>query len=366
MGKLDYKTSEFDAAIRKVRADYASVTNVTATASDVVKGKTIMNAQKELITGTLENADITPNFNINSSVIGETESNYPVSVTPSVNVSKAGYLSAIENGATVTKYIKTETKTVTPSSKKQIINASFGKLIDEVEVGACSVSAVLQNYYISKCTLSKPISKTQLSYGAYVPSGSKHNNVYCSSEDAASGKAKVYLFRIGETINDNNLFEIVDTNTKNIPDTTIVLSPGDSVVSSGNTYSPAGTLTFTTEGRLQFTHSTNFYCMYGSGSYVFLLYIDGYYYIPCVDYKIFDHAYNGVGSYSRTSTGNYQGYVNIVRGDTPVNFYRPKTLFANLTNVYFYFYWNKTTNYEPLRMTFNYGLYEGFFVEGDE
>ena len=366
MGKLNYKTSEFDAAIRKVRSDYADVTGVDATSEDVAKGKTIMNAQKQLIEGSLEDASVTLDATIESTIVGENESDYPISVTPSINVSKSGYLSETPEGTTVTKYIRTETKSCTPSSSKQVINASYGKLMEEVDVGACSVPAVIQGIYVNSYSFKKPTAKTQSSYGAYVPSGSKHNNVYCSAENAQSGKAKVYLFRVGATINDLNTFIIVDPNTKQIPDTTIVLSAGDSVTGTSNTYAPAGTLTFTTEGRLQFTHSTSFYCMDYSGSCIFLLYIDGYYYVPCVDYKLFSHNYNGVGSYAKTTAGYEGGDLSVVCGDTPINYYKPKTLFANLTNVYFYFYWNKTTNYEALRMTFNYGTYVGFFVEGEE
>ena len=56
MSKLKHTTSEFDSAIRKVRANYADVTNVNAIASDVVEGKIFKSANKELVTGTLGNA----------------------------------------------------------------------------------------------------------------------------------------------------------------------------------------------------------------------------------------------------------------------------------------------------------------------
>ena len=366
MGKLNYKTSEFDAAIRKVRSDYADVSSVNASSLDVVKGKTIMNAQKELIEGSLEDADISLDVLVKSTVVGETESNYPISATPSINVSKSGYISQIEEGTAITKYVRVETKTCTPSTSRQEIKASYGKLMEEVDVGAAEVPAVIQGIYVSSYKFSKPTGKSSSTYGAYVPSGSKHNNVFCSAEDATSGKAKVYLFRVGESINDLNYFSIVDPETKQIPDTTIILSAGESVTATSNTYAPSGTLTFTSEGRLQFTHSSSFYCMDGSGSCIFLLYIDGYYYVPCVDYKLFHHNYNGVGSYAKTTAGYEGGSLSVVKGDTPINYYKPKVLFANLTNVYFYFYWNKTTNYEALRMTFNYGTFEGFFIEGEE
>ncbi len=366
MGKLNYKTSEFDAAIRKVRSDYADVKNVDASAEDVVKGKTFMNAQKELIVGTLEDAEITPSVSIESNLIGEDESDYPVSVTPSVNLSKAGYLSEIEEGTAITKYVKTETKSCTPSKSRQEIKASYGKLMEEVDVGAAEVPAVIDGMCITSFNVTKPTDKTVVGYGAYVPSGSKHNNVYCTADALSSGKAKVYLFRMGETINDLNPLVIVDPETKQIPDTTIVLSPGDSATGTSASYATPGTITLTTEGRVQFTHSSNFYCMYQTGSCILLLYINGYYYIPCVDYKFFRHGSSGVGSYARNAVGFYNGDLKVVRGEVPVNFYKPKLLFANMTNLYFFFFWDKTTNYDPLRMTFNWGSYVGYFVEGEE
>ena len=366
MGKLNYKTSEFDAAIRKVRSDYADVTGVDATSEDVAKGKTIMNAQKQLIEGSLEDASVTLDATIESTIVGENESDYPISVTPSINVSKSGYLSETPEGTAVTKYIRTETKSCTPSSSKQVINASYGKLMEEVDVGAAEVPSVIQGMYITSYNITKPTTKTELNYGAYVPSGGKHNNVYCSAEDAQSGKAKVYLFRVGDTIQDLTPLIIVDPETKKVPDTTIILSPGDSVTGTSATYATPGTLTFTTDGRVQFTHSTAFYCMVQTGNCIFLLYIDGYYYIPCVDYKLFKHGYTGVGSYARNTSGFYNGYLRVAKGDISVNYYKPKLLFANLTNLYFYFFWDKTTRYDPLRMTFNYGTYVGFFVEGEE
>ena len=124
-------------------------------------------------------------------------------------------------------------------------------------------------------------------------------------------------------------------------------------------------ITFTTEGRITFQHTAAFYA--GTGNSIMLLWIDGYYYIPCVDYKYFSHNYNGVGSYVTTSkTYIRDGSISKVTGDTAVNYYKPKTLFANMTNIYFYAYYHTSSSYEKIRMTFNYGTYEGYFVEEDE
>lgn len=54
MAQLSYTGLQLDQAIRKVRTDYADVSGVTATAEDVLQGKTFVGANKLLIVGTLE------------------------------------------------------------------------------------------------------------------------------------------------------------------------------------------------------------------------------------------------------------------------------------------------------------------------
>ena len=364
MSKLTHKGSEFDAAVRKVRADYADVSNVNATSEDVVSGKVIINANKEIVTGNLGNAQIATNAVISGAVVGDDMSDYPVQATPSCVVSKEGFIDSIADSETQTRYVKVQSKTCTPKAVEQVVTPSSGRLLSDVTVNAASVPPVIEKMYIPTYNLTKPATKTGTYYGAYASSGSKHDNVYCSASNP--DKAKVYLFRVGSTINDNNPVIIVDPETKQIPSTTIVLGLGDSITSTGNTYAPAGILTLTTAGRLTFEHTAAFYCMSGSGSAVWLLWINGYYYIPCVDYKVFSHSYNGVGSYAQTAKGFYGGNLNVSTYSSSVTYYKPKTLFANLTNVYFYFYWNGTSNYEKLRLTFNYGTYLGFFIEQEE
>ena len=54
MGVLLYTVSQLNDAIRKVQSSYADVSQVTATASDVKKGKTFVDSTKSLKTGTME------------------------------------------------------------------------------------------------------------------------------------------------------------------------------------------------------------------------------------------------------------------------------------------------------------------------
>lgn len=363
MSKLKHTTSEFDSAIRKVRANYADVTNVNATASDVVEGKVFKSANKELVTGTLGNAEITPTIRIEGSVLGDQVSDYPIKATPSFKVKTNGVIESTTDGQNVTKYIRVEQKTCTPKDVEQDVVPTTGRLLEQVTIEAAKVLPVIEKMYIPTLKLTKPTDKTSTSYGAYVPSGNTHNNVYC--KNGKLDMAKVYLFLVGSTINDINQVTIINPETKNILPTTIILNPGDSITSSGNTYAPAGVLTLTTEGRLTFKHTADFYS--GTGNTTWLLWINGNYYLPCVDYTVFSHDYNGVGSYSSRAQGFYGGNVAIGEySSNTVTYYRPKALLANLTNVYFYFYWNSTSRYDKIRLTFNYGTYLGFFVEQED
>ena len=54
MGVLLYTVSQLNDAIRKVQSSYADVSQVTATESDVKKGKIFVDSTKSLKTGTME------------------------------------------------------------------------------------------------------------------------------------------------------------------------------------------------------------------------------------------------------------------------------------------------------------------------
>ncbi len=363
MSNINHKASDFDAAIRKVRADYADVSNVNAVAGDVAEGKKFMNSSGTLITGNLSSARIAPDANVSGDEISLNETDYPITIVPRVNVNQAGIIENTVIGTAVTKYIKTEEKSVTPTTRDVTVTPSYGKLMSKIIVAAADVPPVINKMYVSRMSLPAPTSYTGTSRKTYAYNGNTHNNVYCSSTAAQSGVAKVYLYKLSATLSSTNYIDIIDTNTKQIPSTTIVLSAGESITSTGNTFAPAGVLTFTTEGRLQFKHTAAFYT--SIGSVVFLLWINGCYYVPCVDYKLFSHGYSGVGSFSTSSATYINGGYFMSRnpGSTTVTYYRPKTLFGNLTNVYFNSYYNSSSSYELLRMTFNYGTYESFFIE---
>lgn len=97
---------------------YQNVSAVTATASDVLSPKVIVNATGETITGTMANNGAV------SQKLTATTTSYTV---------PAGYHNG--NGSV---FIETETKTVTPSTSSQDVTPTTGKVLSKVTVDAIS------------------------------------------------------------------------------------------------------------------------------------------------------------------------------------------------------------------------------------
>ena len=83
---------------------------------------------------------VTPKATLAGDELGDTQTDYPVTATPSATVS-AGYVSGNKSGTAVTKYIQVEEKTATPTTAAQDITPSSGKLLKKVHVNAVSISA---------------------------------------------------------------------------------------------------------------------------------------------------------------------------------------------------------------------------------
>lgn len=83
---------------------------------------------------------VTPKATLAGDELGETQTDYPVTASPTATVS-AGYVSGNKSGTAVTKYIQVEEKTATPSTAAQDITPSNGKLLKKVHVNAVSISA---------------------------------------------------------------------------------------------------------------------------------------------------------------------------------------------------------------------------------
>lgn len=83
---------------------------------------------------------VTPAASVSGDEVGDTVSDYEITVTPSATVT-AGYVSGNKSGTAVKKYVQVEDKTATPSTAKQDITPSAGKLLKKVTVNAVDVSA---------------------------------------------------------------------------------------------------------------------------------------------------------------------------------------------------------------------------------
>lgn len=134
MARLTHTGAQLDAAIRKVRSDFADVSSVDAAANDVRAGKKIINAQKKEVIGSMPESIITPIATISGDTIGDTVTDYPIQIAPGGTIDKAGYVEIVPEGEVITKYIKTETKICTPSDTIQEIVPSSGKLLSKVTV----------------------------------------------------------------------------------------------------------------------------------------------------------------------------------------------------------------------------------------
>jgi hypothetical protein len=147
-----YDTDSGDAVAGDIRngkiawVDGTEVTGSVAvkTSSDVtVSGKTVttpaglydVQVQKSVADGSA-----TPNVTVSGDEIGDTVSDYSVTITPKATVNTVGYITTIPDGSPVTKYIQTESKSATPSGSQQTITPTIGKLLHSVVVDAVSLT----------------------------------------------------------------------------------------------------------------------------------------------------------------------------------------------------------------------------------
>lgn len=151
-----YDTSSGDVAAADVRAGkkaWANGVEVTGnvaerTQTDVaVNGKTVTvpaGIYDEQVQTSVATGSATPSASVVGDEIGDTQTDYSITITPSAAVGTPGYITSISDGATITKYIQTETKTVTPSTSQQDITPTSGKLLSSVKVNAVSLTGTAQ------------------------------------------------------------------------------------------------------------------------------------------------------------------------------------------------------------------------------
>ncbi len=140
MARLTYTGAQLDAAIRKVRSDFADVSVVDAESKDVKTGKKFINALKQEIIGSMPESVISSGVMITAETISDTISDYPIEIKPTATIDKSGFVESIPEGNTITKYIKTQTKICTPTDTIQEIVPSIGRLLSKVTVRAASSS----------------------------------------------------------------------------------------------------------------------------------------------------------------------------------------------------------------------------------
>lgn len=132
---------------KKAWVDGAEVTGSlpVKSASDVtVSGKKVTapaGVYDSAVEKSVADGAVTPGADVSGTVLGTAASDYPVEITPKATVGTAGYVSSVGNGAKITRYVQVEAKTATPSTAKQTITPSSGKLLKSVEVGAVDVTA---------------------------------------------------------------------------------------------------------------------------------------------------------------------------------------------------------------------------------
>lgn len=114
-----------------------------AAADVTVSGKTVTvpaGLYDSPVTKSVADGSITPTATVTGDEIGDTSSDYEITVTPGATVG-AGYVSGNKTGTAVTKYIQVEEKTATPTTAAQDITPTAGKLMKKVHVNAVDVSA---------------------------------------------------------------------------------------------------------------------------------------------------------------------------------------------------------------------------------
>lgn len=121
-----------------VNGDQVTGTAASKTTDSVtVLGKTVTvpaGIYDDEVQKSVADGSATPSAEVTGDELGDVESAYPVTITPKATVNTEGYITNIEDGATVTKYIQVEEKTVDPSMEAQVATPTEGKLLSKVTV----------------------------------------------------------------------------------------------------------------------------------------------------------------------------------------------------------------------------------------
>ncbi len=380
MGKIIFTGNQIDDAIRKVKEGYADVSKVTAKASEVRKGKVIVDNNKIEQSGTIEDAEVKVNATIISkSYLSNDESNYPIVISPSATINRQGYIAKDIIGNKKTLYIQTEEKKVTPSGQVQKIKPSNGKLLTKVTVEATPSAPdypidyfPVQAFYCeakkSTLTISDGVVK--------VSKGTVADNIYVKSGVSLS-KAKVYILCLtnGTASTYSAQIKLVDSITHKITEKVSTLEPGEKFESVSSNITAAGTLEYKTNGHLTFTFNEDFICLgpgtTSSGATSFqnltlFLYDGAAYYEVFVDAPYWEC---GTQYFGTKITDKMRRYSHIGLPDTGTipcdvynyNFQSAACFVSNYAPIYFHWnYMNDSTSYHLATMTHGGGT--GFYI----
>lgn len=145
-------TDSGDAAASDVRSGktvWVDGNEVTGTvpgraAGDVtVSGKTVTipaGIYDSQVAKSVADGSVTPAAAVSGDEIGDTVTDYEITVTPTAAVG-AGYVSGNKTGTAVKTYIQVEDKTASPGTAAQDITPTAGKLLKKVHINAVDVSA---------------------------------------------------------------------------------------------------------------------------------------------------------------------------------------------------------------------------------
>lgn len=123
--RLTHTGEQLDEAIGKVLAGYTDVSEVTATAPDVRVNKKFVSNQKVLTEGTMPDATVTASVTVAGGILSDTESAFPVQITPKATLSNAGYVAQGHTADTTVKYIKASEKSITANGTYDPPNNGF-------------------------------------------------------------------------------------------------------------------------------------------------------------------------------------------------------------------------------------------------
>lgn len=116
---------------------------VKAAGDVTVFGKTVTvpaGIYDSAVSKSVADGSVTPGATVSGDEIGDTVTDYEITVTPSAAVG-AGYVSGDKTGTAIKKYVQVEDKTATPTTAAQDITPTAGKLLKKVHINAVNVSA---------------------------------------------------------------------------------------------------------------------------------------------------------------------------------------------------------------------------------